>query len=162
MSRRPVCTSSRAGSDVLISRRSCINIERHAHSRLGYWLRRTCSNLRELCASLFRWSDRFYANLHFMDFMQIPYSHGVFRFCVFVCVFVCVCACVRACERACVCARACVRVCVCVTVVRTDYILAKIKNVIKNTFVDFDIYHQIASTQKLYSVTFTYFLNVTN
>ena len=39
----------------------------------------------------------------------------------------------------------CVCLCVCVTIVLTGHNLAKIKNVKKKTFVDFDIHHQVAS-----------------
>ena len=46
-----------------------------------------------------------------------------------------------------------------VTIVSTGHTLVKIRNV-KMMCVDFDIFHQMVTLQKLYSMTVTYFLNV--
>ena len=64
------------------------------------------------------------------------------------------------CVRVCVCLCICACMCVCVTIVRTFHTLSKFKNTKKLTFVDFDICYQMASLQKLYSMTLTYFLKV--
>ena len=63
--------------------------------------------------------------------------------------------------RLALCLSVCLSVCLCVEIFRTGYIFAKIKKV-RNTILDLDICHRMASLRKLYSVTLTYFLKVKN